>query len=234
MLRATIALLGALALPATAHAAPPMCLNGSATTPVDHSVLIHLPCADPDGDELNVELDSGRNGTLELSNDSGEEVLFTPNAGFAGTETFQYIAFDDAGNASAQATMTVRVGEAPADAKAPAVSLKSAPQTPKQAAAKGVSITLTSGESGTATLTLSVDATTARKLGLDPTAIRPVIVGRAISPLVKGSRAVAVKVADNARKAISAASTVKLLVAAVAYDAAQNKTTKTLSVTLKR
>ena len=102
------------------------------------------------------------------------------------------------------------------------------------ATANGLSITLASSESGTATLTLSVDAATARKLKLAPTTIRPVIVGRAISPLANGSRAVAVRLADNARKAISAASTVKLLVAAVAYDAAQNKTTKTLSVTLKR
>jgi hypothetical protein len=91
-----------------------------------------------------------------------------------------------------------------------------------------VSIVVTTSENAAATLTLTVDKATARKLKLSRT------VGTLKAALTKGQSTLAVKLSTKARKALKKLKRVKLTLTAVVTDAAGNKTTKTLAVTLKQ
>ncbi|MCH8043066.1 MAG: tandem-95 repeat protein [Planctomycetes bacterium] len=70
---------------------------------------------DVDGDELSASLaDDVKSGTLDLADDGS--FSYTPNPGFAGIDTFTYVA-SDGQSTSNVATVTIRVGveEVPAD-----------------------------------------------------------------------------------------------------------------------
>jgi hypothetical protein len=115
------------------------------------------------------------------------------------------------------------------DTTAPAATLTSVPgQKLKQVLAKGLRLTLSSNEAGTATVTVAVDAKTARKLHIKRE------VGRAGTSVRAGTLGVTVKLAAKARKAFKKLRTVKLSVKAVVTDAAGNPATRSLAVTLKR
>jgi Bacterial Ig domain len=97
-------------------AQPPSCSDVVAATAPDTAVTVPLSCADPNGNPLQLSIDDGPdNGTLgEIS---GNEVTYTPNAGFNGQDKFTYRASDGAAS-SAPATVSVIVNPS----KAPATS----------------------------------------------------------------------------------------------------------------
>jgi hypothetical protein len=123
---------------------------------------------------------------------------------------------------------------APKDLTAPTVSLRSAAKPLKQTLAKGLAIELTTNENASATLTLTLDKATARKLRVDRKAKGPVTVGTIRSALTAGKATIPIRLSAKARKALKAVKRVKLTLTAVVTDTAGNKTTKTLAVTLKR
>ncbi|MBE4751653.1 tandem-95 repeat protein [Corallococcus sp. ZKHCc1 1396] len=103
---------------------PSVCDNNSAptvedvhaTTPEDTSVDITIPAADPDGDALAFSYTTPGNGTLTLS---GATVTYTPNANFAGEDTFQVMVSDGKKQATATVSVTVTpVNDAPVAASA--------------------------------------------------------------------------------------------------------------------
>ncbi|NTX07288.1 tandem-95 repeat protein [Myxococcus sp. CA040A] len=103
---------------------PSVCDNNSAptvedvhaTTPEDTSVNITIPAADPDGDALVFSYTSPSNGTLT---GTGATVTYTPNANFAGEDTFQVTVSDGEKQATATVTVTVTpVNDAPVAASA--------------------------------------------------------------------------------------------------------------------
>lgn len=89
----------------------PNAVNDSATTPRGTPVNIDVLAndVDPEGQTLSIgTVSTPANGTATIV--SGQ-VRYTPNAGFAGTDTFTYTAVDPDGN-SASATVTVTVTNA--------------------------------------------------------------------------------------------------------------------------
>jgi hypothetical protein len=100
--------------------------------------------------------------------------------------------------------------------------------------AKGLRLVLTPNEGGTATITLTVDRATARKLKLKRNANGPVKVGGRKASLPSGQSAVVVKLTAKARKALKKVRKVKLLITVVIQDVAGNSATDTMKVTLKR
>ncbi len=86
----------------------PTATNDQATTPAGVPVTINVQAndSDPDGDALTVTiLTQPTNGTATVSNG---QIVYTPAAGFAGTESFTYRISDGKGGA-ATATVTVTV-----------------------------------------------------------------------------------------------------------------------------
>ena len=88
----------------------PYVMNDTATTPSGSvSVDVLANDSDPDGDSLSISSVSDfKNGTVSIT---GNRLLYQPNSGFAGTDTFTYTATD--GNLSGTATVTVTVGPEP-------------------------------------------------------------------------------------------------------------------------
>ncbi|WPP50133.1 tandem-95 repeat protein [Catalinimonas niigatensis] len=90
--------------------ATPVASNVSVTTEQDTQVTITLPAEDADEDDLTFEIvDSPDNGTL--GSVSGNQVAYTPNAGFFGEDTFTFLA-NDSNDDSNTATVTITVNEA--------------------------------------------------------------------------------------------------------------------------
>jgi hypothetical protein len=90
---------------------PPIAVADTVTTPpgtpVDIDVLAND--IDPDGDPLTVvAFGTPLNGMTALI-DGGTAIRYTPDAGFAGTNTFAYVAADDQGAPSNEVTVTVIV-----------------------------------------------------------------------------------------------------------------------------
>jgi CSLREA domain-containing protein len=89
--------------------APPTCSPvGAATTP-GTSVVVQLSCTDPAGVAVTYALDAPpAHGALSAFDPSTGKVIYTPAAGFTGTETFTFHASDSNGSASSQpVTITV-------------------------------------------------------------------------------------------------------------------------------
>ncbi len=88
----------------------PYVMNDTATTPSGSvSVDVLANDSDPDGDSLSISsVTNGQNGTVSIT---GNRLLYQPNSGFAGTDTFTYTATD--GNLSGTATVTVTIGPEP-------------------------------------------------------------------------------------------------------------------------
>lgn len=91
----------------------PIAGEDSATTAPGAAVTINVGAndSDPDGDALAIIIDRGpSNGTVTV--ETGQ-IVYTPNAGFTGTDTFTYIVTDGKGG-TATATVTVTVVGNPA------------------------------------------------------------------------------------------------------------------------
>jgi Ca2+-binding RTX toxin-like protein len=88
--------------------APEAALDAAASTNEDTAVSGLIAALDPNGDMLAwTTLNGPSNGTLELNGLSGE-YLYTPNANFSGTDSFQ-VSIEDPLGASAVQTVTVGV-----------------------------------------------------------------------------------------------------------------------------
>ena len=72
-----------------------------------------LTAYDPDGDRLIYEIVSyPQNGAVELTDREQGSYLYTPNAGYVGSDRFSYVARDQYGNYSACATVRLKVEQA--------------------------------------------------------------------------------------------------------------------------
>jgi M6 family metalloprotease-like protein len=90
----------------------PDAVDDSATTRTNTAVRINVLVndTDPDGDALSITGTSApANGTVNV--DSGLSIIYTPNSGFEGTNTFTYIVTDGHGHTD-NATVTVTVAAA--------------------------------------------------------------------------------------------------------------------------
>jgi hypothetical protein len=214
----------------------PVCPSATLTVSMGGRLsLPESPCTDADGDGYSVALTRApQHGALDLS---GDIPVYVPTPGFVGTDTLAYLGFDTFFLASDTATLTINVTNPaqttppppPKDTTAPVATLTSARgQTLKQVLAKGLRFTLASNEAGTAAVTVSVDAKTARKLHTKR------VVGSASAAVRAGKLDLTVKLTAKARKALKKASKVRLTVSAVVTDAAGNAGRYSTTVTLKR
>jgi uncharacterized protein YhjY with autotransporter beta-barrel domain len=127
---------------------PPVAVNDSAVTDQDAAVLIPVLAndSDPDGDALQVSaVGAPANGTAQVS---GNGVLYTPAAGFTGTDQFSYTVSDSLG-ASASATVSVAVNAIEPPALPTAVITGLLPLYPDTDGQPGETVTA-SGASSTA------------------------------------------------------------------------------------
>ena len=94
----------------------PSALDDSAVTPYETAVTVSVLNGDTDADGDVLNLDSiatnPANGTVTIS---GDDVVYTPNTGFSGIDTFEYNVADTQG-ATDIGTVTVTVGPAPTPA----------------------------------------------------------------------------------------------------------------------
>ena len=121
------------------------------------------------------------------------------------------------------------------DTTGPALDLaRAGAQKLRAVRTKGLRLTLTSNEAGTARVEVSVSKATARKLRINRKARGPVVIGRATKPIIAGENTITVKLNRKARKRLARASRVKLLVAVRVVDAAGNAGTDTLRIMLRR
>ena len=89
---------------------PPVTSGTTLATVENVPVSGTLDVTDPDGDEWVISIEKyPENGMLEVREDGS--VLYTPLNGYTGTDGFVYRATDTRGNRSADATVTVEVGE---------------------------------------------------------------------------------------------------------------------------
>ncbi len=232
---------------------PPTCSNNRKTVQSGRSVVISIDddilCDDADNPpSLDIFFDTDPAHGI-LRDGPGNDVTCTPDAGFVGTDSFLYSASDEWGIPSNEGTMTITVTPKPVvtptptptvtptshpDTTPPTIALAHPSQKLKNARAKGLAITETSSEPGTLHVTVSVDKRTARKLKIKRNARGAVVIGTLTRAVAAGRTALHVKLSAKARKAFKRARKVKLLVTLRVTDAAGNRATKTLHVTLKR
>jgi hypothetical protein len=241
-----------ISLPATVRIlvdTAPTCADGFSSTPVNQTLRIAFPCRDADGDGLFIEWSDGDHGIVDFDATTGEFV-YAPAPNYVGPDSFVYAVRDDFGLTSGpDRTTTIDVKPAPVatvvptvtpppppprDVTAPSVNLKTLATPLRQVLSKGLSIVLSTNENSTAQITLTVDKATARRLKLDRKAKKPVTVGSLNAALTPGTATLRIKLSSKAKRALKSAKTVKLLLAVVVTDTAGNKTTRTLTVTLKR
>jgi hypothetical protein len=225
---------------------PPTCSNNTKTVQSGSSVVISIddiPCDDADAPPtLDIFLpDDPLHGTL--TDGPGNAVTYTPNPGFAGTDSFHYLAQDEFLVRSTIATMTITVTRPPVvtptptpapDTTPPTIRITHPKQKMKNARSKGVALTETSSERGTLSVKITVDKNTARKLKIKRNARRAVVIGRLTEAIDAGQTTLHVKLSSKARRALKRARKVRLLITVTVTDAAGNKATRTLNVTLKR
>jgi uncharacterized repeat protein (TIGR01451 family) len=88
---------------------PPTCQPVSTSTPAGQAVTVQLNCTDSTGAGLNYAIVSGpSHGTLGTINPSTGQVVYTPNSGFSGPDSFTYKASSSNGMATAQ-TVSIQV-----------------------------------------------------------------------------------------------------------------------------
>ena len=235
---------------------PPVCLTPLRTTVEAGQELLlsgapGVPCDDADGDLLTYAIvDPPDHGTITAASPTGFIFTYRPAAGYVGPDVLSFRAMD----ASAQsnlATLSITVtGPATGGGTAtpPVVTPPTADVTPPTLALavprsrlalarvlrRGVSVTLTAGEPGRATVRLLLSRRDARRLGVDRKATRAVTVGRLSRTLAAGDTKVAVKLTRKARRRLAQVRKVKLKLEATIADAAGNVRRVTRTVTLRR
>ena len=74
---------------------PPACSDVSRPLVPDAAATIQLACTDPDGDPVTLEPVAGpAHGTLGAIDQSTDQVVYTPEASYTGTDSFTYRATD--------------------------------------------------------------------------------------------------------------------------------------------
>lgn len=92
---------------------PPTAISSSVTAFRDEKNTIILKGTDPESDNLIMQISSGpANGTLSSINVNNNSVVYTPNPGYTGSDTFTFTARDSQFTSSA-ATVTITVAERP-------------------------------------------------------------------------------------------------------------------------
>ena len=92
---------------------PPTCQPVSTSTPAGQAVTVQLSCTDTTGATLTYAIVSGpSNGTLGTINQTTGQVVYTPNSGYSGPDSFTYDATSSNGTATAQ-TVSITVVPAP-------------------------------------------------------------------------------------------------------------------------
>jgi hypothetical protein len=96
-------------------AVAPECEDVAVSTTPGTAVTVPLTCTDENGNTLTLSIASGpASGTLGSINQSAGTVSYTPNAGFTGTDSFDFRASDGAASSDdATATITVAAGGGP-------------------------------------------------------------------------------------------------------------------------
>ncbi|HEX6583743.1 MAG TPA: Ig-like domain-containing protein, partial [Thermoleophilaceae bacterium] len=89
---------------------PPVCHGTAAASPAGAAVTVPLECSDPNGDQLEISIDSEpAHGSLGAIDQVDGSVVYTPDAGFAGSDYFSISAIAD-GKRSELATVVIQVG----------------------------------------------------------------------------------------------------------------------------
>lgn len=226
----------------------PTCTDFTGTVEHNGSLRIKLPCTDAEGDELGFAGTRPRHGTITFDQ-ATDELIYTPEKGYAGTDSFRFYAEDEIGLESDDhmANLTVKpappivipitdpiVIPKPKDVTPPVATLTSSAKSVKTTLKQGLALSLATNEASTVKFTVTVDKATARKLKLNRKAKGPVTVATTNAALAPGAPAVTIALSTKAKKAFKAVKKLKVLVTAVVSDAAGNQVTKTLTVTLKR
>jgi Tol biopolymer transport system component len=87
----------------------PTCANGSATTAAGTPVTVPLSCTDPDDQDLTLSIvNQPANGALGAINQGAETVVYTPAAGFSGSDSFTFKANDGTSDSNT-ATISLEV-----------------------------------------------------------------------------------------------------------------------------
>ena len=74
----------------------PGCSVTTASGVQEQPLTVNLNCGDPNNDPLDIAtVEAPANGTLEAVNQAADTVVYTPNPGFAGTDSFTYAATAD-------------------------------------------------------------------------------------------------------------------------------------------
>ena len=89
---------------------PPICRGSAAATAAGAPVTVALECLDPNGDPLGISIESGpAHGSLGAIDQAARSVLYSPDAGFVGSDFFSVSAIAD-GKRSELATAVIQVG----------------------------------------------------------------------------------------------------------------------------
>ena len=101
----------------------------SITVPVNTATTVPLTCTDANGDSLTIAASPSAHGTVGAVDQAARAVVYTPAAGYSGSDSFTFTATAD-GRTSAPATVTITVP---------------APPAPPPAADKSVTLTIKGG-----------------------------------------------------------------------------------------
>jgi hypothetical protein len=195
---------------------PPECDVTQAAATSGVTTAVQLRCFDRDLDVARFEIREGPaagTGTLGDIDQATMTVPFTSDPGFVGTARFVYGAVDSDGSSNS-AVAEIVVSAPPAADGGGAVAaqkdetppaLRVAPAA-RQALASvlggGVRLVVQVDEPATLTVRATVDARSARRLGLARRAKKPVLVGRATRSVAAGRTVVRVKLSRKARRAL--------------------------------
>lgn len=229
----------------------PACADASATVESGKQLdVADIPCEDADGDDFAIYVSDPQHGTLDIAAD-GSSATYTPAPGYVGSDVITYQAQDTFGLSSATGTLAIAVtapppptppsqaGSSPVTAAskdiiAPSFTLATVGTKLKGALTRGLRLSLTVSEAGTARVTVTIDRTTARKLKLTRTGKGRVKVASLTTPVASGRANLVVKFTAKARKALSKARTVTLRITITVTDAARNSTSHAKTITLRR
>ncbi len=99
--------------PTTADPGAPIAVNLTLDTYKNIAIQSYFQATDNQGDPLTFQLTSTpARGAVTLTQDGGSQFLYTPFENKTGKDSFTYVAIDDQGNTSPQATVTIQISKA--------------------------------------------------------------------------------------------------------------------------
>lgn len=209
--------------------AAPVCEPWSGTTTVDELTTVPLTCSDTDADPVTLAVtDLPAHGMVGELVDG--QVTYTPAPGFVGVDSFSYAGSDYA-RTSGPATVTITVTEEDPPVLGWDVATG---QSPARVARRGLRLILGTDEAAHSTIRLTVDATTARRLGLVRRVHGPVRVGSLTTDLDAGSTAVRVGLTPLAARGFRRTGRVRLVATYIAADGFGNRSTLRRTLRLRR